>query len=239
MNGFKGLLAALLLVVLFSGCKKEPADVIIQLHDESGSAQFSKTLVVYDADKQNSARLFVGSNDSTYLKLWTEQNFELIPVKYGESTKDVLDARFKTTNPGTAKAVDGTEGSDSEGLQIFTKFESQSLQDNVEKVVLYEKLPIQDIVGWTYLTHYSKPMQPGDSITCFVYGINPDEYGYYGLEMRASENEMWSTVASEWKQVEYGKSFVHGLRNAYQMKARKKVYGSSESVIVLFDYSRL
>ncbi len=105
----------------------------------------------------------------------------------------------------------------------------------MEKVVLYEKLPDMGEHAWTYLTHYSKILQPTDSITCFVYGVNHDMYGYYGLEMRASENDMWSTMVSEWKQVEYGKSFVHGLRNAYQMKARKKVYGNSESVIVLFD----
>lgn len=235
MNKFKGLLVAMFVAVLFSGCKKESSNISISMHDESGSAQFSKTLVVYDADKQNSARLFVGSNDSTYLKLWTEQNFELIPVKYGENTKDVLDARFKITNPGTSKAVETIESSDSQGLQFFTKFEDKSLQDDVEKVVLYEKLPIKEDVEWVYLTHYSKTLLPEDSITCFVYGISPEIYGYYGLEMRASENDNWSTVVSEWKQVEYGKSFVHGLRNVYQMKARKKIYGGSESVIVLFD----
>lgn len=235
MNKFKGLFAAMLVAVLFSGCTKQRENVMVFMHDDSGSAQFVKTLVVYDAERQNSARLLVGSNDSTYLKLWTDQNFELIPIKYGERTKDVLNARFSATNLGAAKAGDIRENSDSQGMQIYTKFESLSLQDDVEKVVLYEKLPIKDIVGWTYLTHYSKALQPGDSITCFVYGVNPDVSGYYGLEMRASENAEWSTVASEWKQVEYGKSYVHGLRNAYQMKARKKVYGGSESVIVLFD----
>lgn len=234
MNRFKGLLATMLVVVLFSACTKENGNVSVFMHDDCGSAQFTKSLVIYDADRQNSAQLLVGSNDSTYLKLWTEQNFELIPIKYGERTKDVLDARFQVTNPRGAKSDDNHKGSDS-GLQIYTKFESQSLQDDVEKVVLYEKLPIKDIVGWTYLTHYSKTLQPGDSITCFVYGVNPDISGYYGLEMRTSENDGWSTVASEWKQVEYGKSYVHGLRNAYQMKARKKVYGATESVVVLFD----
>jgi len=235
MNRFKGLLATMLVAVLFSGCTKQKENVMVFMHDDSTSAQFTKSLVIYDADRQNSARLLVGSNDSTYLKLWTEQNFELIPIKYGERTKDVLDARFSATNSGAAKDSDIREDSDSQGLQIYTKFESQSLQSDVEKVVLYEKLPIKDIVGWTYLTHYSKTLQPGDSITCFVYGVNSDISGYYGLEMRASENAEWSTVVSEWKQVEYGKSYVHGLRNPYQMKARKKVYGSTESVVVLFD----
>lgn len=236
MNKFKGLIASMLVAILFSGCTKQKENVMVFMHDDSGSAQFVKTLVVYDAERQNSARLLIGSNDSTYLKLWTDQNFELIPIKYGERTKDVLDTHFSTINSGAAKAGDIREDSDSQGLQIYTKFESQSLQDDVEKVVLYEKLPVKDIAeGWTYLTHYSKTLLPGDSITCFVYGVNPDVYGYYGLEMRASENAEWSTVVSAWKQVEYGKSFVHGLRNAYQMKARKKVYGSSESVIVLFD----
>ena len=234
MNKLKGFLAAMLVAVLFGGCTKDKENVTVSMHDNSGAAQYSKSLVIYDADRQNSARLLVGSNDSTYLKLWTEQNFELIPIKYGERTKDVLDARFQVTNPRGAKSDDNHKGSDS-GLQIYTKFESQSLQDDVEKVVLYEKLPVKDIVEWTYLTHYSKTLQPGDSITCFVYGVNPDISGYYGLEMRTSENDGWSTVASEWKQVEYGKSYVHGLRNAYQMKARKKVYGATESVVVLFD----
>ena len=234
MNKLKGFLAAMLVAVLFGGCTKDKENVTVSMHDNSGAAQYSKSLVIYDADRQNSARLLVGSNDSTYLKLWTEQNFELIPIKYGERTKDVLDARFQVTNPRGAKSDDNHKGSDS-GLQIYTKFESQSLQDDVEKVVLYEKLPVKDIVEWTYLTHYSKTLQPGDSITCFVYGVNPDVSGYYGLEMRTSENDGWSTVASEWKQVEYGKSYVHGLRNAYQMKARKKVYGATESVVVLFD----
>ena len=234
MNKLKGFLAAMLVAVLFGGCTKDKENATVSMHDNSGAAQYSKSLVIYDADRQNSARLLVGSNDSTYLKLWTEQNFELIPIKYGERTKDVLDARFQVTNPRGAKSDDNHKGSDS-GLQIYTKFESQSLQDDVEKVVLYEKLPVKDIVEWTYLTHYSKTLQPGDSITCFVYGVNPDVSGYYGLEMRTSENDGWSTVASEWKQVEYGKSYVHGLRNAYQMKARKKVYGATESVVVLFD----
>lgn len=224
----------MLVAVLFSGCTKEKENVTVSMHDNSGAAQYSKSLVIYDADRQNSARLLVGSNDSTYLKKWTEQNFELIPIKYGERTKDVLDARFQPTNSGTSKAGVIREDADSPAFQLYTKFEDQSLQDDVEKVVLYEKLPDMGETAWTYLTHYSKTLLPGDSITCFVYGLNPDEPGYYGLEMRASENAEWSTVVSAWKQVEYGKAYVHGLRNVYQMKARKKVYGNTESVVVLF-----
>lgn len=235
MNKNKGILALLLVAALFSGCTKDKENAMLFLHDDSGSAQFSKSLVVYDADRQNSARLMVGSNDSTYLKKWTEQNFELIPVKYGESTKEVLDARFKASNTSGAKSGDDQKRSDSPGLQLFTKFESKSLQDDVEKVVLYERLPDMGGNEWTYLTHYSKTLLDGDSITCFVYGVNPGELGYYGLEMRASENDEWSTVVSEWRQVEYGKAYVHGLRNAYQIKARKKIHGDAESVIVLFD----
>lgn len=235
MNKFKGLLVAMLVAVLFSGCTKDKENISVFMHDDCGSAQFIKSLVIYDADRQNSAQLLVGSNDSTYLKLWTEQNFELIPIKYGECTKDVLDARFKATNLGSGKAVVAQESSDDPQLQLYTKFECKYLQDDVEKVVLYEKLPDMGETAWTYLTHYSKTLQPNDSITCFVYGVNSDVSGYYGLEMRTSENDGWSTVVSEWRQVEYGKSYVHGLRNAYQMKARKKVYGATESVVILFD----
>lgn len=235
MNNLKGFLAAMLVAVLFSGCTKEKENVTVSMYDHSGAAQYSKSLVIYDADRQNSARLLVGSNDSTYLKRWTERNFELIPIKYGERTKDVLDARFQPTNPGTTKADVIREDADFPAFQLYTKFEGLSLQDDVEKVVLYEKLPDMGKTAWTYLTHYSKTLLPGDSITCFVYCINPEEPGYYGLEMRASENAEWSTVVSEWKQVEYGKSYVHGMRNAYQLKARKKIYGNTESVVVLFD----
>ena len=235
MNKFESFLVAMLVTAFFSGCTKEKTNTTVFIHDDSGSARFSKSLVIYDASRQNSARILVGSNDSVYLKKWTEQNFELIPVKYGESTKAVLDARFQSTNPSVAKSGDDYKENDTPGLQLYTKFESQTLQNDVEKVVLYEKLPDMGENARTYLTHYSKTLMEGDSITCFVYGVNPNESGYYGLEMRASENSEWSTVVSEWKQVEYGKSYVYGLRNAYQMKARRKVSGNTESAIVLFD----
>ena len=63
--------------------------------NESDFGKYSKEIVVTDAKGENSAVLLVGSNDKSYLDLWTEKNFELIPVKYGENTMDVLKAFYE------------------------------------------------------------------------------------------------------------------------------------------------
>lgn len=229
------VIAALAMTLAFSSCKKEGDQKAMYLYDESDFGKYSKELVITDAKGENSAILKVGSNDKSYLDLWTEKNFELIPVKFGEDTKEVLDAFFAGRTRGEMADEENFDDTDT-GKEIFTMFISKTLKDDVEKVLLYEKAPETGEKGWKYATHYSYALDSGGTITCHVYGANFWHYGYYGLQWRGSVNQSWSTIVSEWKQVGRHDTFTHTRTNCYQMKARRKYDGFPESVTIEFDF---
>ena len=228
-----GLLAMMFLAV---GCKKETPQTSSFIYDESDFGKYTKELVIKDQKGENSAILLVGSNDKSYLDLWTENNFELIPVKFGENTKDVLDAYFGNKKQTETNMEENGEYEDyvDTGKEIFTMFLSKNLQENVEKVLLYEKAPNTGEKGWKYETHLSRALDAGGTITCYVYGGNFWHWGYYGLQWRSSVYQDWATIVSEWRQVGRNDTFTHSKTKCYQMKARRKYTGNPESVTIEF-----
>lgn len=221
--------------ILFVGCKKENELSTNYAFKENDFGNYSKNIVVTDAKGENSAVLLVGSNDKSYLDLWTENNFELIPVKTGESTKDVLDSFFAGRKQSSSMCEENADDIDT-GKELYTMFLSKSLKDGVEKVLLFEKAPETAEKGWKYATHYSYALDAGGTITCYVYGANFWHWGYYGLSWRGSASQSWSTIVSEWKQVGRNDSFTHTKTRCYQMRARRKYTGSPESVTIQFDF---
>jgi hypothetical protein len=226
------LASVLAMTLLFVGCKKEKPQTSMYVFNESDFGKYSKEIVVTDAKGENSAVLLVGSNDKSYLDLWTEKNFELIPVKYGENTMDVLKA-FYEGRKQTSKFDENIDETDT-GKEIFTMFISKNLKEDVETVLLCEKVPENCEKGWKYGTHYSYGLDAGGTITCRVYGANFWWWGYYGLEWRPSVKHEWSTIVSEWKQVGRHDVFTHSKTGCYQMKATRKYNGSPESVTIEF-----
>lgn len=234
-NTFKTMtLLAITMVAMafFGSCKKEQPQTAKNQYNESDFGKYSKELVITDAKGENSAVLLVGSNDKSYLDLWTEKNFELIPIKIGENTMDVLKA-FYTGRKQTNDFDENIDDTDTR-KEIFTMFLSKNLKEDVEEVLLYEKVPETCEKGWKYGTHYSYGLDSGGTITCRVYGANFWWWGYYGLEWRPSPNHEWSTIVSEWKQVGRHDVFTHTKTGCYQMKATRKYNGSPESVTIAF-----
>ena len=225
----------LAITVLFTGCKKETEPSTKYSFKENDFGKYSKEIVVTDAKGENTAILLVGSNDKSYLDLWNENNFELIPIKTGENTKDVLDSFFAGRKHSSSMDEENADDIDT-GKELFTMFLSKNLKDGVEKVLLFEKVPETAEKGWKYATHYSYALDEGGTITCYVYGANFWHWGYYGLSWRRSASQSWSTIVSEWKQVGRNDTFTHTKTQCYQMRARRKYTGSPESVTIGFDF---
>ena len=229
------LLTAMLVMslLIFEGCQKEKPQTTMYAFNESDFGKYSKELVITDAKGENNAVLLVGSNDKSYLDLWTEKNFELIPVKSGENTMDVLKAFYA----GRKQTTDSDENIDDTdtGKEIFTMFLSKTLNEDVENVLLCVKSPETVEKGWKYATHYSRSLDAGGTITCYVIGANVWWWGYYGVEWRASVTESWSTIVSEWRQISSNESYSYTRMNCYQMKARRKYNGNPESVTIDFN----
>lgn len=228
------VMATMVMTLAFGSCKKDTNQKTTNLYNESDFGKYSKELVITDAEGENSAVLLVGSNDKSYLDLWTEKNFELIPVKYDENTKDVLDEFYGHTKQ-IESPMEENEGEIDTGKEIFTMFLAKNLTDDVEKVLLYEKAPETGEKGWKYETHYSGALDAGGTLTCYVYGANFWHWGYYGLQWRSSINQDWATIVSEWRQVGRNDTYTHSKTKCFQMKARRKYTGSPESVTIEFN----
>jgi len=238
------LLAVCFTALFFHSCSKnDVTDAPINTSIDEEFGKHLKELTIFDEANENSAVLLVGSDDASILNMWTAENFTLVPVKEGETTKEAVDAFFAKNAPiANDEAEVDEDALEDTGASISTKLLSTSLVDGVAKVVLHSTSPYdEDMRGWTYQTHYSDYQgQAGENtgtVTCNVYGQNFWHRGYYGIQYKKYSSSSWSTVVSEWKQIKRGDTDEYSKTPCYVMKARRKYKGSNNnSVLVEFEY---
>lgn len=244
-------LAIFILLAIFSSCTKEEIfknensfknkfDSNTKEISSYGSVvidkefgKYTKELTIYDAKKENSAVILVGSDDDSILKLWGSENFSLLPRMRGETLAEVADKYFATKD-------DAVEKSNAElsnfVAEISTMFISKKLGKGVGNVILLTHEPSEYVTKgwWSYGTHYSDHYGLGEtgSMTCFVYGYNWYNRGWWGLKFKKSSNHSWTTVVSEWKQIKSGDNDDR-TREGYKMRARRKY--RNNSVLIEFD----
>jgi len=226
-----------LAAILISGCKKEEV-VQAQLENNNNElGKYTKEVTIYDKDKENSAVLLVGSNDKSILDMWSSENFTLIPVKEGQSLTDILKLDDSNNDETPLSSDEEASSTDNEvAAEISYMIISKNLQVDVKYVALQEKPPYSDDMrGWHYSTNYSES-EEGNSVTVNIYGHNFWHRGYYGVFYKVNSNSSWTTVASEWTRIKIGESKSYNRNPCYQMKARRKYKGSTNSVTIEFEY---
>ncbi|MFP4557797.1 MAG: hypothetical protein ACLFNU_13090 [Bacteroidales bacterium] len=195
--------------------------------------KFTKELTVYDAAKENSAVILVGSDDKSILNLWNSENFSLLPREKDETLVEVADKFFSTKDEDVE--MSNAEMSDFVA-EISTMFISKKLKEGVANVILLTHEPREYVTRgwWSYDTHYSDHYGAGEvgSMTCFVYGYKWNNRGWWGLKYKRTFNHSWSTVVAEWKQIKNGETDDE-TREGYKMRARRKY--RNNSVLIEFN----
>ena len=236
----KSLFAIAAMAAALISCSDEDAQKPIDSVDAE-FGKFTKELIVFDAEKNNSAVLLVGSDDESVLNMWTADNFTLIPIKEGQTLADVFDS--KVSEESLDEDVDVEDGDEDENVaaSISTKFVSRNLQDGVKNVALQITDPYDsEMRGWKYSTYYSDCY--GDysghnsgKVTCNVYGHNVIHRGYYGISFMKYTYSNWSTLVGEWTRIQNNETVSKSV-NCFQMKARRKYKGTNPSVTIEFEY---
>jgi len=239
------VLATVFTTLFFYSCTKEESGQHQQVNIDEEFGKYIKEITVYDANKENTAILLVGSDDESIVNMWSSQNFELIPVLKGEDVSDVLSTYYLSNNLGiddNKEAATEDEDSDEVAASISYMFLSKTLKDDVEKVIIHMIDPYDDDMrGWKYSTEYSDAYGDGDNVnntvTCNIYGQNFWHRGYYAIWYMKYSHSGWSTIKSEWFKIKNNENKSEYRTPCYKMKARRKYKGkNNNSVIIDFEY---
>jgi hypothetical protein len=219
-------------LLIFNSCQKENVTSEVNLDDEFG--KFTKEIIVYDSIGENSAILKLGSNDKSVLDMWTADNFELVPIEYGQTLSEIMNEKYpNATNEVEDVDIEEEGDDDIVAAEISTMFISKDLQEGVKNVALTTYPPYdEDMRGWSYDTHYSVK-EPGNNVTVNIYG-HKWHRGYYGVYYMKYESSGWSTIKSEWTRIKNGESKSCNRKPCYYMKTRRK--SKKGSVTVEYEY---
>ena len=236
----KSLFAIAAMATALISCSDEDAQQPLNnVGDEF--AKFTKELTVFDAEKNNSAVLLVGSDDESVLNMWTADNFTLIPIKEGQTLADVFESNVSEESLDEENEVEDGDEDENVAARIITKFISKNLQEGVKNVALQITDPYDESMrGWKYDEHVCEYAGIYNSnrgwIKCTVYGHNIIHKGYYGVSFKNySYSAKWSELVSEWTRIKSGDSESHEAQ-CYQMKVTRKYKGSNNSVTVKFEF---
>ena len=236
----KSLFATAAMAAALISCSDEDAQKPIDSVDAE-FGKFTKELIVFDAEKNNSAVLLVGSDDESVLNMWTADNFTLIPIKEGQALADVFESNVSDESSDEENEVEDGDEDENVAASISTKFVSKKLQEGVKNVALQITDPYDESMrGWKYSTYLSDYFGKPDGenrgiVTCNVYGRNAIHRGYYGISYLKYSYSNWSTLVGEWTRIKNNETVSKSVR-CYRMKARRKYKGSNESVVIEFEY---
>lgn len=230
---FKSKLFAILALgaLVFNACQQENAIVTeANLNDEFG--KFTKELTVSDVSGENSAVLKVGSNDESVLNMWTDENFELVLIKEGQTFDDAM-AEAYPLQESEESDLDNLEDNlddDIVAAEISTIILSKHLNSGIRNIALTTISPYDaDMRGWSYSTYYSDAVSD-NTVTVNVYGHNRWHRGYWGATYKKYSYSGWSTIVGEWAQIKNGQSDSRTRTPCYQMKARRKYKKGSVTI---------
>ena len=218
-------MAVMFTALFFNSCSKEDS---IKTEEKDDFGKYTKELTIFDKNKENSAILKIGSNDESILNMWTADNFELVPIKHGQTLADVMNA---TEDNGEEEISD--ESSDDEDIvaaEMSTMFISKNLKDGVRNVALTTKPPYdEDMRGWSYDTHYSEAIN-NNTVTVNIYGHNRWRRGYWKASYKKRQSSGWSTIQGGWTKIRKGQSVSKTRTPCYKMKARRKYKKGSVTI---------
>lgn len=221
--------------LFFNSCSKDESDQPQQVNIDEEFGKYTKEVTIYDANKENSAVLLVGSDDESILNMWTSENFTLVPIKEGQSLAEILNLNNADNNE-TESIPDEENVDDVVAAEISYMVISKELDGDVSNIAIIENPPYSDDMrGWSYSTYYSEAVE-GNIVTVNIYGHNFWHRGYYAVSYLKYSTSSWSTIAGEWTRIKNGDTKSYTRNPCYRMKARRKYKGRNESVTIEFEY---
>ena len=227
---------ALTAILFLNSCSKEELNQNQQISLDKEFGLHTKELIVYDKSQKNSAVLLLGSNDKSVLNMWTAENFNLVPIKEGQSLMEILNLNETDTITIDSIPDNNEELKGMVAAEISYMIISKELDVGVNDIVLIENPPYsENMRGWKYSTYYSEAVE-GNTVTVNIYGRNFWRKGYYGISYLKYYSSNWSTIAGEWTRIRRNENRSYTRNPCYRMKARRKYKGSNNSVIINFEY---
>jgi hypothetical protein len=202
---------AVVSTLFFNSCENEDSVMTIKKSTED----YSKDITL--EKDGNIVIMRVSSQDESLINLYSEENFELVPIPEGKDLCDMLDLVEGDSSEEDLEDFPVTSISVS-----FTTISETRAEDIKSVAVTFKHPDFGDERSWGYWWHYSQEGVDKTAVICdshWWYKV------YYGLKYKAYSNSSWSTVISEWTKAPNNdcKSRTKSLVYQYQfhVKARK------------------
>ncbi len=226
-------IAVVSFALLFNSCSKEEEELIQQ--NTNDNLEYSKDIQLYDKSGDNSVMMRVSSDDQSFVELYSTDNFEVIPVKVGQSVDEVLEEYYGPQDDpeDVEEDVDtDSEGLDNEEPSIAFEIVSKDLKDGIQNVLITYLHPDDgdDRAKWRYYDHYSYH----DYVT--ITRVSFWRRVYLGVYYQAnSYSSPWSTITGTWYKLSNNEQHNKGKVGSYRLKARIKTKKSSAYTIEFGD----
>lgn len=148
---------SLIIATFFVSCSKDDDNI---LQDES-PILFSKEIEVFDLNNECSAVMKISSEDASLLDFYTEKNFEIIPVKEGQTFDEAVDAYYALypipEDEDLTEDEDDDESiiEDSDAPTVNIEKLSENLVEGVQYLAITSIAPdFGDARGWNISTYW-------------------------------------------------------------------------------------
>ncbi len=150
---------SLIIATFFVSCSKDEDNI----PQEESPILFSKEIEVFDLNNKCSAVMKISSEDASLLDFYTEKNFEIIPVKEGQTFDEAVDAYYAlnpiTEDEGLTEEEEEEDDEsiidDSDAPTVNIEMVSENLVDGVKYLAITSIAPdFGDARGWHISTYW-------------------------------------------------------------------------------------
>lgn len=233
---FGGLiLVAFVATALFSSCTREEANPS-KPQATNYKQEYSKRIQLFDKSGQNAVIIRVSSEDQSLVEQYSSKNFEVVPIRKGQSLNEAVQAYYGTRNEDQESLEEASEEAYVDAANISFEIISMELSEEHINIGLTFIHPEDNSLraSWKYYTHYSAAGQ-GLEQTASIERHSFWRRVYFGMYYKAYSWSGWSTIISPWRKLSNNDSYSANRNPSYQFKVRVKTKKSS-AYTVSFEY---
>lgn len=148
---------SLIITTFFVSCSKDEDNI----PQEESPMLFSKEIKVFDLNNECSAVMNISAEDASLLDFYTEENFEIIPVKEGQTFDEAVDAYYALYPIHEVEDLTAEENDDesiiedSDAPTVNIEKVSEKLVEGVKYLAITSIAPdFGDARGWNISTYW-------------------------------------------------------------------------------------
>ncbi|MFO7867977.1 MAG: hypothetical protein R6U95_01600 [Bacteroidales bacterium] len=228
--------AIIIFFMNITSCSKDDKinDNSQQLHEP---INFSKEIQLYDASGENSVIMQVSSKDTSLVAMYSADNFEIIPIKQGQTTSEAIKEYYGSTSQEVSSDYEQDSDGDfaengTESSSISFEVISKDLSAETRNVAVTYVHPDDgdERAKWRYYDHYSFD----DCVT--ITRVSFWRRVYVGVYCKKkSPYSSWSTITGAWYKLRNNEQHNKCEVGSYRLKARVKTKKSSAYTIEFDD----